>query len=89
MGGIDSPFQLVLREEHEEEHGEGVALGHAGHGDEGSGHPARLRAEVARLPHVDGVWWVCISGRNLKKTRIVNHELIRLNQTSSYLIRIE
>ena len=66
---IDSPFQLVLREKHEEEHGEGVALGHAGHGDEGSGHPARLGAEVARLPHVDGVGRVCVSGRNLKQSR--------------------
>ena len=68
MGGIDSPLQLVLREEHEEEHGEGVALGHAGHGDEGSGHPARLGAEVARLPHVNGVGRVCVSGRNLKQS---------------------
>ena len=66
---FDSPFQLVLREEHEEEHGEGVALGHAGHGDEGSGHPARLGAEVARLPHVNGVGRVCVSGRNLKQSR--------------------
>ena len=36
------PFQLILREEHEEEHGERVALGHARHGDEGSGDPTSL-----------------------------------------------